>query len=99
MTFDLENALVLEEQLKENIDDAFSCMCGVCHTCGFDPKEMGEALAEIERLRAELASANVELMAAGEIVRAKAAPIKELEGMLSIRTAELEIAHSCARSG
>jgi urease alpha subunit len=36
-----------------------------------DPKEAFlEALAEIERLRAELASANVELMAAGEIVMA-----------------------------
>lgn len=34
---------------------------------------------EIERLRAELASANVELMAAGETVRVKEARIKELE--------------------
>jgi len=38
--------------------------------------------ARIKELRAELASANVELMAAGETVRAKEARIKELEDAL-----------------
>ena len=45
--------------------------------------------ARIEELLAELTSANVELMAAGEIVRAKDARIKELDGMLDARSKEI----------
>ena len=46
-------------------------------------QEEEEMLAEIERLQAELTTANVELIAAGEVVHAKDARIKELEEVLA----------------
>jgi len=60
------------------------------------------AIAEIERLRAEnkiiadRAAHNTKQDAAS--AKLQAARIKELKGMLSIRTEELDIAHSVARS-
>lgn len=55
----------------------------------------GDALAEIERLRAENAWLKSDREFQSE---EQAARVQELEGMLSIRTEELEIAHSCTRS-
>lgn len=67
-----------------------------------------DAVAEIERLRADLEQAEEikrlkdELENYGDhyacLLISKDAQIKELEGMLSIRTEELDIAHSVARS-
>ena len=71
MTFDLENAWdALDEAISPSGQKKVA-------------SELNGALAEIERLRAELASANVELMAAGEIVVAnEARKIAELEDAL-----------------
>lgn len=57
-----------------------------------------EYLAEIERLRADLEQAEICIQARLDVIDQQAARIQELGGMLSIRTEELEIAHSCARS-
>jgi hypothetical protein len=54
--------------------------------------------AEIERLRADLEQAEICIQARLDVIDQQAARIQELGGMLSIRTEELEIAHSCARS-
>jgi hypothetical protein len=57
-----------------------------------------EQAAEIERLRADLEQAEICIQARLDVIDQQAARIQELGGMLSIRTEELEIAHSCARS-
>lgn len=89
MTFDLERARALNKQLKENIKNEFRCLCGICHSCGYDPNQMEEALAEIERLRSAALRGNQlisELMANCNSLRARAwkaeARIKELEEAL-----------------
>ena len=58
------------------------------HLCA---EQLPFLIAEIKRLRAELTTANVELIAAGEMVRAKDARIKELE-------ADLEQAEICIQA-
>lgn len=71
-----------------------------------------DAVAEIERLRAEnedLSKAVIDIQEERDLAQAEfrsyhraweeqAARVQELEGMLSIRTEELDIAHSVARS-
>ena len=96
MTFDLEKARAETEHLRENIEEEFSCMCGVCHVCGFNPEEMKEGLAEIERLRADnaaLSKAVIDIQEERDLAQAEfrayhkaweeqAAQIKELEDAL-----------------
>ena len=94
MTFDLERARGLRDFLQDD--------------CAEVGDVWGEMIAEIERLRADLEQSEEikrlkdELENYGDhyacLLISKDAQIKELEGMLSIRTEELDIAHSVARS-
>ena len=85
--FDLERARGLRDFLQDD--------------CAEVGDVWGEMIAEIERLRGhEIAARDLSAdltKIAGERDD-QAARIKELEGMLSIRTEELDIAHSVARS-
>ncbi len=92
--FDLERARGLRDFLQDD--------------CAEVGDVWGEMIAEIERLRADLEQSEEikrlkdELENYGDhyacLLISKDAQIKELEGMLSIRTEELDIAHSVARS-
>jgi len=52
----------------------------------------------IKELEADLEQSEISIQARLDVIDQQAARIQELGGMLSIRTEELEIAHSCARS-
>lgn len=61
-------------------------------------KKAQEMAARIKELEADLEQAEICIQARLDVIDQQAARIQELGGMLSIRTEELEIAHSCARS-
>lgn len=76
MTFDLEKARADWDQIRgQTFTREFRFFRAV--------QNIPPMLAEIERLKSELESSNIELMAAGEIVRAKGARIKGLEEALA----------------
>lgn len=54
MTFDLDKAKEDCQRHEDALEEAQSCMCGHCHTCGFDPVELKAALDEIERQAARI---------------------------------------------
>ena len=60
--------------------------------------ERDEQSARIKELEADLEQSERVIEARLDVIDQQAARIQELGGMLSIRTEELEIAHSCARS-
>lgn len=74
MSFDAGKAKSNLSDHDNAIEEAQSCMCGVCHSCGFDPVEMRATLAEIERLQA--------------VKEHQAVRIRELEGWLSDHVVE-----------
>lgn len=98
VAFDLERARGLRDFLQDD--------------CAEVGDVWGEMIAEIERLRAEnedLSKAVIDIQEERDLAQAEfrsyhraweeqAARVQELEGMLSIRTEELDIAHSVARS-
>ena len=59
---------------------------------------ISELEIEITELKADLEQSERVIEARLDVIDQQAARIQELGGMLSIRTEELEIAHSCARS-
>lgn len=59
---------------------------------------ISELEIEIAELKADLEQSERVIEARLDVIDQQAARIQELGGMLSIRTEELEIAHSCARS-
>jgi len=59
---------------------------------------ISELEVEIAELKADLEQSEICIQARLDVIDQQAARIQELGGMLSIRTEELEIAHSCARS-